>query len=96
MFRRVLLAAGAAGHRSPAAILTFILAMNAYATPVLLGGPKFQMMGPLVYGQFAVEQLAVRCRGRLRADGRHADADGDGQYPGTAKIQAMTTERDFA
>lgn len=34
-------------------ILTFILGMNAYATPVLLGGPKFQMMGPLVYGQFA-------------------------------------------
>jgi putative spermidine/putrescine transport system permease protein len=26
--------------------------MNAYATPVLLGGPKFKMMGPLVYGQF--------------------------------------------
>src|SRR5262245_49205262 len=25
-------------------ILTFILAMNAYATPVLLGGPKFQTM----------------------------------------------------
>ncbi|SDR30094.1 putative spermidine/putrescine transport system permease protein [Rhizobiales bacterium GAS113] len=34
-------------------ILTFILAMNAYATPVLLGGPKFQMMGPLVYNQFS-------------------------------------------
>jgi putative spermidine/putrescine transport system permease protein len=33
-------------------ILTFILSMNAYATPVLLGGPRFQMMGPLVYGQF--------------------------------------------
>ncbi len=33
-------------------ILTFILAMNAYATPVLLGGPKFKMMGPLVFGQF--------------------------------------------
>lgn len=33
-------------------ILTFILGMNAYATPVLLGGPKFQMMGPLVFGQF--------------------------------------------
>ncbi|GAB4181175.1 MAG: ABC transporter permease [Thalassobaculales bacterium] len=32
-------------------ILTFILAMNAYATPVLLGGPKFTMMGPLVFGQ---------------------------------------------
>lgn len=34
------------------AILTFILGMNAYATPVLVGGPSFQMMGPLVYGQF--------------------------------------------
>ncbi len=34
-------------------ILCFILAMNAYATPVLLGGPRFQMMGPTVYGQFA-------------------------------------------
>ena len=34
-------------------ILTFILAMNAYATPVLLGGPRFQTMGPLVYNQFA-------------------------------------------
>jgi putative spermidine/putrescine transport system permease protein len=33
-------------------ILTFILGMNAYATPVLLGGPTFKMMGPLVYGQF--------------------------------------------
>jgi putative spermidine/putrescine transport system permease protein len=35
-----------------ATILSFILAMNAYATPVLLGGPRFQMMGPLVYNQF--------------------------------------------
>jgi putative spermidine/putrescine transport system permease protein len=34
------------------AIFCFILAMNAYATPVLLGGPKFKMMGPLVFGQF--------------------------------------------
>ena len=33
-------------------ILTFILSMNAYATPVLLGGPRFQMMGPLVFSQF--------------------------------------------
>jgi putative spermidine/putrescine transport system permease protein len=32
-----LLAAGA---------LSFILAMNAYATPLLLGGPRFQMIGP--------------------------------------------------
>src|SRR5262249_42391164 len=34
-------------------ILVFILGMNAYATPILLGGPRFQMMGPVVYGQFA-------------------------------------------
>jgi putative spermidine/putrescine transport system permease protein len=51
MFRRVLwpltLPGVAAG-----AILCFILAMNAYATPVLLGGPQFKMMGPLVFGQF--------------------------------------------
>jgi putative spermidine/putrescine transport system permease protein len=26
--------------------------MNAYATPTLLGGPQFKMMGPLVFGQF--------------------------------------------
>ncbi|WP_189991798.1 ABC transporter permease [Thalassobaculum fulvum] len=32
-------------------ILTFILGMNAYATPVLLGGPEFKMMAPLVFGQ---------------------------------------------
>ena len=36
-----------------ATILSFILAMNAYATPVLLGGPTFHMMGPTVYDQFA-------------------------------------------
>jgi putative spermidine/putrescine transport system permease protein len=29
-------------------MLCFILAMNAYATPVLLGGPRFQMMAPVV------------------------------------------------
>ena len=34
-------------------ILSFILAMNAYATPILLGGPTFQMMGPTIYNQFA-------------------------------------------
>jgi len=33
-------------------ILTFILAMNAYATPFLLGGPLFKMMAPLIYNQF--------------------------------------------
>jgi putative spermidine/putrescine transport system permease protein len=30
-------------------ILCFILGMNAFATPVLLGGPQFQMMAPTVY-----------------------------------------------
>jgi putative spermidine/putrescine transport system permease protein len=51
MFRRVLWPLAVPGI-SAGTILTFILAMNAYATPVLLGGPKFQMMGPLVFDQF--------------------------------------------
>ncbi len=36
-----------------AGVLCFILAMNAYATPFLLGGPRFQMMAPLVYWEFS-------------------------------------------
>ncbi|MGL4241274.1 MAG: ABC transporter permease [Beijerinckiaceae bacterium] len=51
MFRRVLLPLALPGILA-GTILCFILAMNAYATPVLLGGPKFKMMGPLVFGQF--------------------------------------------
>jgi putative spermidine/putrescine transport system permease protein len=51
MFRRVLLPLLLPGLIA-GTILTFILGMNAYATPVLLGGPKFRMMGPLIYGQF--------------------------------------------
>jgi putative spermidine/putrescine transport system permease protein len=51
MTRRVLLPLAMPGILA-GTILTFILAMNAYATPVLLGGPKFQTMGPLVYDQF--------------------------------------------
>jgi putative spermidine/putrescine transport system permease protein len=51
MFRRVLWPLALPGIIA-GAILCFILAMNAYATPVLLGGPRFQMMGPLVFGQF--------------------------------------------
>jgi putative spermidine/putrescine transport system permease protein len=51
MFRRVLLPLSLPGIVT-GTVLTFILGMNAYATPVLLGGPKFRMMGPLVYGQF--------------------------------------------
>ena len=51
MFRRVLLPLSLPGFLA-GTILTFILGMNAYATPLLLGGPKFRMMGPLIYGQF--------------------------------------------
>jgi putative spermidine/putrescine transport system permease protein len=51
MFRRVLWPLALPGIIA-GILLTFILGMNAYATPVLLGGPKFKMMGPLVFGQF--------------------------------------------
>ncbi len=51
MLRRVLVPMALPGIAA-GSILTFILAMNAYATPVLLGGPEFKMMAPLVYGQF--------------------------------------------
>jgi putative spermidine/putrescine transport system permease protein len=34
-------------------ILVFILAMNAYATPFLLGGARFQMMAPMLYREYA-------------------------------------------
>ncbi len=54
MLRHVLLPLAMPGILA-GCILTFILGMNAYATPVLLGGPRFQTMGPLVYGQF-IEQ----------------------------------------
>ena len=50
-FRRVLWPLALPGIVA-GAILTFILGMNAYATPVLLGGPQFKMMAPLVFGQF--------------------------------------------
>lgn len=53
MFRRVLLPLAMPGVAA-GVILTFILSMNAYATPVLLGGPRFVMMGPLIYGQFRI------------------------------------------
>jgi putative spermidine/putrescine transport system permease protein len=51
-FRRVTLPLSLPGIAA-GTILCFILAMNAYATPVLLGGPRFQMMAPLVYDQIA-------------------------------------------
>lgn len=51
MFRRVLWPLALPGVLA-GTILTFVLAMNAYATPFLLGGPLFKMMAPLVYNQF--------------------------------------------
>ena len=54
MVRRVLLPLALPGIAA-AGIFCFILTMNAYATPVLLGGPEFVMMGPLVYVQFAAK-----------------------------------------
>ncbi|TAM57600.1 ABC transporter permease [bacterium] len=36
--------------------LVFILCMNAYATPVLLGGPSFQMMAQTIYDQISNTQ----------------------------------------
>ncbi|QEI09089.1 ABC transporter permease [Pigmentiphaga aceris] len=50
MFRRVLLPLMMPGVIT-GTVLCFILAMNAYATPLLIGGPKFQMMAPAVYEQ---------------------------------------------
>ena len=38
-----------------AAVLCFILSMNAFATPLLLGGPRFHMMAPLLYWAFATD-----------------------------------------
>lgn len=34
-------------------VLVFILSMNAYSTPVLLGGPSFSMMAPELYAQIS-------------------------------------------
>ena len=54
MARRVLVPLALPGVVA-GALFCFILTMNAYATPVLLGGPEFVMMGPLVYVQFAAK-----------------------------------------
>lgn len=48
---RVLLPQAAPGLLA-GSILVFIMSMNAYATPVLLGGPNFRMLAPTVYDQF--------------------------------------------
>lgn len=51
VFRRVVLPLAMPGVAA-GSVLVFILCMNAYATPVLLGGPQFKMMAPAVYDQF--------------------------------------------
>jgi len=94
MFRRVLLPLSLPGILA-GTILTFILGMNAYATPVLLGGPKFKMMGPWSSDSFSSTTGRRRCR-RVRADDRDAGADGDGKYPDPAPVSAMTIEGVFS
>lgn len=51
-FRRVTLPLALPGVAA-GGVLVFILTMNAYAAPVLLGGPAFKMMAPAVYDQFS-------------------------------------------
>jgi|TARA_R110002072_G_scaffold188216_3_gene345026 putative spermidine/putrescine transport system permease protein len=49
-FRRVILPLSVPGIAT-GCIMVFILCMNAYSTPVLLGGPSFAMMAPALYEQ---------------------------------------------
>ena len=51
-FRRIVLPLALPGI-AIAAVLCFILCMNAFATPLLLGGPHFQMMAPLLFWAFS-------------------------------------------
>lgn len=50
-FRRVVMPLSMPGIMIGGA-LCFILSMNAFPTPLLLGGPRFQMMAPLLYWEF--------------------------------------------
>lgn len=52
VFRRVILPLSLPGVLA-GTVLVGILCMNAYATPVLLGGPQFKMMAPALYDQVA-------------------------------------------
>jgi putative spermidine/putrescine transport system permease protein len=51
-FRRVVFPLALPGI-AIAAVLCFILCMNAFATPLLLGGPRFHMMAPLLFWAFS-------------------------------------------
>lgn len=52
-FRRVVLPLSMPGVAA-GSVLVFMLSMNAYATPVLLGGSSFKMMSPILYSQISV------------------------------------------
>ena len=93
MFRRVLWPLALPGILA-GTILTFILAMNAYATPFLLGGPLFKMMAPLVYNQFTQQsQLAVRRRHRLHPDDGDPGPDGRRQPDHPAPLTILRVSR---
>lgn len=53
VFRRVIWPLALPGA-AIGSILCFTMSMNTYATAVLLGGPRFHMMAPLVYYEFTV------------------------------------------
>lgn len=53
IFRRILLPLSAPGL-IVGSTLVFILCMNAYGTPFLVGGPRFITMGPLLYREFSI------------------------------------------
>ena len=52
-FRRIVLPLSMPGVAA-GCVLVFMLGMNAYATPVLLGGSSFKMMSPILYSQISV------------------------------------------
>jgi putative spermidine/putrescine transport system permease protein len=52
-FRKIILPLSIPGI-SAGSVLVFTVAMNAYATPYLLGGPGFKMMAPTLYKQITV------------------------------------------
>jgi len=53
MLRRILLPLAMPGVFG-GIVLTFVLGMGAYAAPVFVGGPSFQMMAPKIYEQILV------------------------------------------
>lgn len=52
-FRRIVLPLSMPGVAA-GSVLVFMIGMNAYATPVLLGGSGFKMMSPVLYSQISV------------------------------------------